>query len=165
MADRPVVVAVDEQTAVAIDLDRWQRLATDALVASEVHVGELNLLFVEEAEMRELNLQHMDEDRPTDVLSFPLDGADGDPLGDDLIGAILIGDIVVCPAYALRQAEEHAGDRTHDGSVDDELALLIVHGVLHVLGHDHAEPDETALMQRCEDELLTAYHLPHRTEQ
>jgi probable rRNA maturation factor len=159
MADRPVVVAVDEQTVVAIDLDRWQRLATDALVASEVHVGELNLLFIEEAEMHELNLQHMDEDRPTDVLSFPLDGVDDDPFGDNLIG-----DIVVCPAYAARQAEEHAGDRTHDGSVEDELALLIVHGVLHVLGHDHAESDETALMQRCEDELLTAHHLPHRAD-
>ena len=169
MADRPVVVAVDEQTAVTVDLDRWQRLATDALVASEVHVGELNLLFIEEAEMHELNLQHMDEDRPTDVLSFPLDGVDDDPfgdilIGDNLIGDILIGDIVVCPAYAARQAEEHAGDRTHDGSVDDELALLIVHGVLHVLGHDHAEPEETALMKRCEDELLTAYHLPHRAD-
>ncbi len=159
MADRPVVVAVDEQTAVTVDLDRWQRLATDALVASEVRVGELNLLFIEEAEMHELNLQHMDEDRPTDVLSFPLDGVDDDPFGDNLIG-----DIVVCPAYAARQAEEHAGDRTHDGSVDDELALLIVHGVLHVLGHDHAEPEEAALMQRCEDELLTAHHLPHRAD-
>jgi len=65
---------------------------------------------------------------------------------------LLLGDVVVCPAVAERQAPEHAG------SYDDELALLVVHGVLHVLGHDHAEPDETAAMQARERDLLDRFH-------
>lgn len=151
----PIVVAVDEQSEMAIDLDRWARLATDSLVSEGVSAGELNLLFVDEAAMTELNREHMGEDRPTDVLSFPLDGAVDDPFGDNLIG-----DVVVCPVYAARQAAAHAGERGHDGSVEDELALLIVHGVLHVLGHDHAEPDETARMRAAEVALLDAHHRP-----
>ena len=62
--------------------------------------------------------------------------------------------------YAARQAPLHVGERGHDGSVEDELALLIVHGVLHILGHDHAEPDETARMRSAEAVLLDAHHRP-----
>ncbi|MEQ8839432.1 MAG: rRNA maturation RNase YbeY [Acidimicrobiales bacterium] len=152
---RPVVVAVDEQHDLPVDVGRWSRLAGDSLAASGVVEGELNLLFVDEEVMTELNREHMDEDRPTDVLSFPLDADDDDPVGERLIG-----DIVVCPAYAARQAADHRDDRGHDGSVDDELALLIVHGVLHILGHDHAEADETVRMQAAEDALLGAHHRP-----
>jgi probable rRNA maturation factor len=148
------VVAVDEQADITVDLDRWQRLATLALRESGVEHGELNLLFIDEAAMTELNREHMGVDRPTDVLSFPLDGA----TGSDGIGEVLIGDVVVCPAYAERQAAAHAGDRGHDGSTADELALLIVHGVLHVLGHDHAETAETVVMQEREQQLLDAHH-------
>lgn len=150
---QPVVVAVDEQSEIPVDLDRWARLAGDSLVSNGVYDGELNLLFVDEAVMTELNREHMGEDRPTDVLSFPLDGANDDPFGDNLVG-----DVVVCPVYADRQAAAHAGDRGHDGSLDDELALLIVHGVLHILGHDHAEPEETERMQAAELVLLDAHH-------
>jgi probable rRNA maturation factor len=153
--ERPVVVAVDEQSDMGVDVDRWARLVGDSLVSNGVTEGELNLLFVDESVMAELNREHMDEDRPTDVLSFPLDGADDDPFGDNLIG-----DVVVCPVYAARQAAAHRGERGHDGSVEDELALLVVHGVLHILGHDHAEPDEAARMRAAEAELLDAHHRP-----
>lgn len=157
MADGgPLVVALDEQADVAIDLSRWQRLAVDALRSSGVDHGELNLLFIDESAMTELNREHMGKDRPTDVLSFPLDG--GDP--SDSFGEALIGDVVVCPTYADRHAAEHAGEQGHDGSIADELALLIVHGVLHVLGHDHADDDEAAVMQACEQQLLDAHHRP-----
>lgn len=152
---RPVVVAVDEQDELVVELDRWARLARESLVTSGVTDGELNLLFVDESAMTEINREHMGEDRPTDVLSFPLDGADDDPFGDNLIG-----DVVVCPAYAARQAADHVGESGHDGSIEDELALLIVHGVLHILGHDHAEVDETARMQAAEIVLLHAHHRP-----
>lgn len=159
MTDAPVVVAVDEQTDVAVDLERWRNLATASLQSSGVDHGELNLLFVDELAMTELNLAHMGEDRPTDVLSFPLDAADLEAFpGAPAVGEVLIGDIVVCPAYAARQAGDHAGENGHDGSLADELALLIVHGVLHILGHDHAEPEETTRMQACEQELLVAHH-------
>jgi probable rRNA maturation factor len=154
-----LVVAVDEQADIMIDLARWQRLATCALRASGVERGELNLLFIDESAMTELNREHMGENRPTDVLSFPLDGAAGaDLVGADLIGDVLIGDVVVCPAYAERQAAAHSGDRGHDGSTADELALLIVHGVLHVLGHDHAGAAETIVMKAREQQLLDAHH-------
>ncbi len=65
---------------------------------------------------------------------------------------VLLGDVVVCPAVAAQQAESHAG------TLDDELALLVVHGVLHVLGHDHAEPDEAVHMRAREVELLQLHH-------
>jgi probable rRNA maturation factor len=65
---------------------------------------------------------------------------------------LLLGDVVVCPAVAARQAPHHAGN------VDDELALLVVHGVLHVLGHDHDLPDTTTAMRARELELLEAHH-------
>jgi probable rRNA maturation factor len=65
---------------------------------------------------------------------------------------LLLGDVVVCPAVAERQAPEHGA------SYDDELALLVVHGVLHVLGHDHAEVDEAELMRARERELLQRFH-------
>ncbi len=83
---------------------------------------------------------------PTDVLSFPMD--------DDPLDGVptLLGDVVISPAVAAEQFAEHAG------TIDDELALLVVHGVLHVLGHDHAEPAEAAVMRACELDLLERFH-------
>ncbi len=162
------VFGADEQNAAPVDVDRWVRLARDVLVAEGVQGDvELSLLFVDEETIAELNARFMDADGPTDVLAFPIDdpvvagrwpdastsGPDReDPEPGDL--PLLLGDVVVCPAVAERQAPEHAG------SYDDELALLVVHGVLHVLGHDHAEPDETAVMQARERALLDEFHHP-----
>jgi probable rRNA maturation factor len=160
------VFGVDEQTEHPVDLPRWILLATKALHDSGVRgEAEMSLMFVDEAVMAELNKRYMDADGPTDVLAFPIDdpidggrwpdsgstGPDREPLE---IGELpmLLGDVVVCPAVAARQAPEHAG------SYDDELALLIVHGVLHVLGMDHADPEEAAAMQARERELLDRYH-------
>jgi probable rRNA maturation factor len=103
---------------------------------------------------------------PTDVLAFPLDGQDvselvtggGATRGPDRAPTdpgdlpLLLGDVVICPSVAAAQAPEHAG------TVDDELALLLVHGILHVLGHDHAEPDEAEAMRARERTLLEAHH-------
>lgn len=149
----PTVVAVDEQHDVKVDVARWSGLATAALRAEGVAAGELNLIFVDEGEMHALNRSHLGEDRPTDVLSFPLDGSAEAPVGEPLIG-----DVVVCPSYAARQAPEHAGTKGHSGSLDDELALLVVHGVLHVLGWDHVDDNETRAMQARETLLLDAFH-------
>lgn len=140
------VVVSDEQREVAIDADRWATLAAAALRA-EGCVGELTLTFVDRDEMSSLNAEHMGVDGPTDVLSFPLD-----PFGDDVPGPSLIGDIVICPEVASAAAPGHAG------TLDDELALLTVHGVLHIVGHDHALPDETRRMRARELELLAALH-------
>ncbi len=149
------VVVADEQDEVPLELDRWRTLAEAVLVAESMR-GELTLTFVDADEIAELNVEHMGKAGPTDVLSFPLD-ADllADPAGLDGVegwGPLLLGDVVICPSVAAANAPTHAG------TLDDELALLVVHGILHVLGHDHAEPDETTTMRRRELEHLTAHH-------
>lgn len=160
------VFGVDEQTGHDVDLARWVELAKHVLVDSGVRgEAELSILFVDETVMAELNKRFMDKDGPTDVLAFPIDdpidpgrwpdsgstGPDREPPEVNEL-PMLLGDVVICPSIAAQQAPEHAG------SYDDELALLLVHGVLHVLGMDHAEPDETAAMQARERELLDRYH-------
>ena len=152
----PTVFGYDEQQSEPVDLDRWVGLAERGLASEGVTDGELTLAFVDETDMAELNEEHMGERAATDVLSFPLDAgldavtsasprdADAEPL--------LLGDVVVCPSVARANAPEHAG------TVDDELALLIVHGVLHVLGHDHAGADDTERMQTRELSLLEQHH-------
>ena len=149
-----------------VDGPRWSSLA-ERVLADEGVEGEVevSILFVDEDHIAELNREFMGHDGPTDVLSFPLDGvADAGTSGltpplaqtapdlDDQ--PLLLGDVVVCPAVAARQAPEHAG------SYDDEVALLIVHGLLHLLGHDHAADDERATMQARERALLAAHHGP-----
>ncbi len=130
----------------AVDVGRWAALA-EAVLHAEDAGGELTVTFVDLADIAELNAEHMGKDGPTDVLSFPLD--DGDPVPGV---PALLGDVVICPAVALTQYADHAG------TFDDEMALLVVHGILHVLGHDHAEPDEAEVMRARELELLTALH-------
>jgi probable rRNA maturation factor len=146
----PTVVVSDERSEgdspkVVIDTDRWYRLAMDVLADGEVG-GELTLTFIDRGDIAELNAEHMGKAGPTDVLSFPMDDEplDGVPT--------LLGDVVISPAVAAEQFIDHAG------SLDDELALLVVHGILHVLGHDHTEPDETAVMRACELDLLERFH-------
>jgi probable rRNA maturation factor len=160
------VFGADEQSAASVDVDRWVALAHDVLVAEGVQGdAELSLLFVDEATIAELNHRFMDAKGPTDVLAFPIDNPavagrwpDDSTTGPDREEPdpgdlpLLLGDVVVCPAVAERQAPAHAG------SYEDEMALLVVHGILHVLGHDHAEPDETAVMQARERELLDRFH-------
>lgn len=159
----------DEQADHPVDGARWQLLAENVLAHEGIRgEAELSVLFVDEVAMADLNQRFMGSDGPTDVLAFPLDdelvepgrypdsstsgpvdprvrGEAGDP-------PLLLGDVVICPAVAARNAPGHAG------TYDDELALLVVHGILHVLGHDHAEPDQEAAMQAKERELLALYH-------
>ncbi len=166
------VFAADEQVAVPIDALRWAVLAEQVLSAEGVRGEvELSLLFVDEEAMADLNRRFLDASGPTDVLAFPIDaddldlwqgsdptltGPDREP-PDPSDAPVLLGDVVLCPAVAARNAPEHAG------TLDDELALLVVHGVLHVLGHDHAEPAARAAMWARERDLLERFHgLPGR---
>ena len=156
------VVVHDEQDDHPIDTDRWARLAVRVLEWRGVRRGELALTFVDEETIARLNVEHMGGDGPTDVLSFPLDTAADE--GADPGVPTLLGDVVICPSVAAANATSHAtgadphpGHPDHDGSLDAELALLVVHGVLHVLGFDHAEPVETVEMHGAERELLAAF--------
>ncbi len=163
------VFVADEQNDQPVDRARWQRLAEHVLDAEGIRGdAELSLLFVDETTMAELNQRFMGADGPTDVLAFPLE--------DDVVGAgrwpdngptgpasnraevdeapLLLGDVVVCPSVAATNAPNHAG------TYDDELALLVVHGILHILGMDHADPEEAAAMQAKERALLDRFHRP-----
>ena len=151
----PIVSVADERSPddspdVAVDTERWRRLAA-AVLADQAARGELALTFVDADEIAELNAEYLASSGPTDVLAFPLDDP---PPADTSPGGVpaLLGDVVVSPAVAAGQFAQHAG------SLDDEFALLVVHGILHVLGHDHAEPAETAVMRARELDLLERFH-------
>ena len=149
--DEIVIVGADERdeagiAAMPVAVDRWTTLAGAVLRAESVS-GELTITFVDEGDIAELNAEHMGKVGPTDVLSFPLDD-------DDAIPGVprLLGDIVISPAVAAQQYDDHAG------TFDDEIALLVVHGILHILGHDHADPDDAEIMRARELEHLTSLH-------
>ena len=158
-----VVRAFDETSGPAaandpVDTERWARLARAVLRDEGVGSGELGLRFVDSSAMAELNLAHMGTAGPTDVLAFPIDGGhSGAPPSEP---TVLLGDVVVCPAYAAQTNGDPAasGNPRPTGDPDDELALLVVHGVLHVLGYDHAHEAEAAAMQTRERQLLAAHH-------
>jgi probable rRNA maturation factor len=142
----PVFLA-DEQ-ALAVPAERLHRLA--AFVLADLHVPpamELSVLAVDRESMRALNAQHMGSDRPTDVLAFPIDLPGESAPG----GPVLLGDVVLCPDVAAEQAAAHGG------GTEAELELLLVHGILHLLGYDHAEPDERQVMFSLTDRLLAAF--------
>ncbi len=124
------------------------------LAAEGVAPGaQVGLSFVAPDAMAALNVTHMGADGPTDVLAFPVDGLDAAGSADPGPPGV-VGDVVVCPAVAATNAPGHAGRD------EDETALLVVHGALHLLGHDHAEADERARMQARERALLAALHGP-----
>ncbi len=161
------IFVADEQTDRPVDTLRWVRLAREVLEAEGVRGdAELSMLFVDEAAMAELHKRFLGKEGPTDVLSFPIDddivelGARAvDSLGPGPVSEIeptdaptLLGDVVVCPAVARRNAPGHAG------SYEDEMALLVVHGILHLLGMDHEDDREAEAMERRERELLERFH-------
>lgn len=163
----PEVFCADEQTDHSIDLSRWQNLALNVLADERVTgAAELTVMFVDRETMANLNLQYMGKEGATDVLAFPLDaieasrtpGPGAQSKGPDKPSPnlgdlpLLLGDVVICPAVAYSQAPNHAG------SFDDEMALLLVHGMLHVLGEDHDTPDSERRMHERERTHLEKHH-------
>jgi probable rRNA maturation factor len=163
------VFVADEQSVEPVDTVRLMKLAEAVLGAQGVRDdAELSILFVDEDAIAELNKRFLGKEGPTDVLAFPIDddvyegGRLPDSLGpagpaDDIEPSdlpTLLGDIVVCPSVARRNAPVHAG------TYEDEMALLVVHGILHLLGMDHTEDEEAQAMERREQELLAQFHTP-----
>jgi probable rRNA maturation factor len=143
-----VSIDVNNESGVDVDLDAIGAVARYVLDRMRIHpLAELSVLLVDEGTMSSLHEQWMDEPGPTDVLSFPMDelrpGRD-----DEEPEPGLLGDVVLCPQVAARQAAD-AGHGT-----DDELHLLTTHGILHLLGYDHAEPDEEREMFGLQRQLL-----------
>lgn len=106
---------------------------------------EISLTFVDEIEMEELHIKWMDEPGSTDVLSFPMD------MPETKHDAVTLGDIVIAPAVAERQAL-NAGHST-----DQEIFILASHGLLHILGYDHADPDEEKIMFALQEKIIASW--------
>lgn len=106
---------------------------------------EISLTFVDEIEMEELHIKWMDEPGSTDVLSFPMD------MPETKQDAVTLGDIVIAPAVAERQA------LTAGHSTDHEIFILASHGLLHILGYDHADPDEEKIMFALQEKIVATW--------
>ncbi|WP_158864063.1 rRNA maturation RNase YbeY [Leifsonia sp. AG29] len=144
-------IEINNESTVEVDEAALQRLAGYALDILHVHPdAELAIVLVDEAAMEQLHVQWMDEPGPTDVLSFPMDelrpGTEEEPSP-----AGLLGDVVLCPQVAQVQAE------TAGHSLMDELLLLTTHGILHLLGFDHAEPAEEREMFGIQRDILIGF--------
>ena len=141
-------IEINNESTIPVDEPALLRLASYALDTLHVHPdADLAIVLVDEGAMEQLHVQWMDEPGPTDVLSFPMDelrpGTE-----DEQTPAGLLGDIVLCPQVAVAQAE------TAGHSTLDELRLLTTHGILHLLGFDHAEPDEEKEMFAVQRDIL-----------
>ena len=149
-------IELNNESGMPVDEAALQRLAIFALDYLHVHPDtDLAILLVDEAAMEQLHVQWMDEPGPTDVLSFPMDelrpGSE-----ENITPAGLLGDIVLCPQVAIGQAE------TAGHSTLDELLLLTTHGILHLLGFDHSEPEEEKEMFGIQREILVGFSVAER---
>jgi probable rRNA maturation factor len=149
------MIELDHETDITgIDEIALERLAAHALdVEGVAKPSELSILLADDATVHELNRAYRQTDEPTDVLSFSQ--TEGDAFAQPEGTAPHLGDIVISIDTARRQATEYVI------SLQDEVAHLLVHGVLHLLGYDHEEPDEAELMRRHEDAVLGGAHHHH----
>ncbi|MGC5166651.1 rRNA maturation RNase YbeY [Luteimicrobium sp. DT211] len=144
-------IEVNNESGFEVDEAEFAALARFVLDQMHVHPQtELSILFVDTATMTDLHVKWMDEPGPTDVLSFPMDelrpGREG-----EVTPAGLLGDVVLCPEVAVEQAAR-AGHSTVE-----EMLLLTTHGILHLLGYDHAEPEEEKEMFGLQRQLLLTF--------
>jgi len=135
-----------------VDKDRLSAIASHTLDAEDVDdSAELSILLVSAAHMRRLNKHFAGDDYATDVLAFPMmddEDDDGEETGP------LLGDVVVCPQVALRNADRIGH------SLNDEVAVLVVHGTLHLLGYDHQGQKDKEAMERRQNEILASFRVP-----
>ncbi len=153
-------IEIANESGVTVDEAGLAALARHVLDGMRVHpLAELSVLLVDEAAMADLHQRWMGEAGPTDVLSFPMDeiwppppgGSQADHGGDGEAAPGLLGDVVLCPQVAIEQASKA------EHSFQDELDLLCTHGILHLLGYDHGEPEEHATMFGLQDRVLAAW--------
>ena len=144
-------IDINNESGLEADSPGLVRLATFALEQLRIHpLAELSILLVDEDTMSAYHEKYLGEPGPTDVLSFPMDEL-RPPTEEEEPPAGLLGDIVLCPAVTERQAREHGRSGTA------EAEYLLVHGLLHLLGYDHAEPDEKAEMFGLNDKIIAAW--------
>lgn len=157
-----VTIEIANESGVSVDEADLAALARHVLDGMRIHpLAELSVLLVDVATMSDLHERWMGEPGPTDVLAFPMDelrppppgSSRGDPAAGGEPGSLpgLLGDVVLCPEVAGEQAARAAHP------LRDELELLCTHGILHLLGYDHADPAERATMFSLQDELLGSW--------
>jgi probable rRNA maturation factor len=145
------VLVSDEHPSSGVDPDHLRRLAEAVLVAEGFPSdAEVSITLVDDDAMAAWNARALGKPGPTDVLSFPVESlrpgevpvtaADGPPM--------LIGDVVIAPDYVRRQADEYGN------GADDEIALMVAHGILHLLGYDHQEDGDAERMENRERDIL-----------
>ncbi|MFT3832606.1 MAG: rRNA maturation RNase YbeY [Micropruina sp.] len=146
-----MTVEINNESGVEVDEQRLVALALFAMDSLRIHPqAELSILLVDTETMAAYHEKYMDEPGPTDVLSFPMDELrppkDGEepPLG-------MLGDIVLCPEVTAAQASD--SNRTPEQEAD----YLLIHGLLHLLGYDHAEPEEKQVMFGLNDRIIAAW--------
>ncbi len=145
------MIDINNESGVEVDELRLVQLAAFALDQLRIHPqAELSILLVDEPTMADYHVRFMDLPGPTDVLSFPMDELRA-PSDDEDPPLGLLGDIVLCPTVTAAQASENG--RTPEGEAD----YLLVHGLLHLLGHDHAEPEEKKVMFGLNDRIIEAW--------
>ena len=160
------IYAADEQADHPVAVERWSALARSVLESEGiVRDTEVSLLFVDEATISSLNHRFLDKEGPTDVLSFPIEdeaarsgrspdegGTGPGSIEADTGRLLLLGDVVICPAVAAGNAVEHGV------TFDDEIALLVVHVILHLVGMDHLVEVEAERMELREQQLLARFY-------
>jgi probable rRNA maturation factor len=157
-------IDIANESGIGVDEIGLAAVARFTLDRMRIHpLAELSVLLVDERTMTELHERWMGEPGPTDVLAFPMDELRPPHLGGHRAGEPepggdpgLLGDVVLCPQVAGEQAAK-AGH-----SAQEELELLCVHGILHLLGYDHAEPEEHATMFGTQDQLLKSWREARR---
>jgi probable rRNA maturation factor len=163
-------MSIEVSNESGIDVSEEELISVARFAIDKMNVNpaaELSMVLLDTSSMADLHMRWMDLPGPTDVMSFPMDELEpgGRPDAPEP-GPAMLGDIVLCPEFAAKQA------KTAGHSLGHELALLTVHGVLHLLGYDHAEPDEEKEMFALQRELLEgwvaeqveAYHVDRQTE-
>lgn len=147
------MIDLNNESGVAADEQGLIRLARFALDQLRIHPqADLSILLVDEETMGDYHTRFMDLPGPTDVLSFPMDEL-RQPSDDEEPPLGMLGDIVLCPAVTARQAAENGREP------DAEAEYLLIHGLLHLLGHDHVEPDEKAIMFGLNDKIIAAWEV------
>ncbi|MCI0360482.1 MAG: rRNA maturation RNase YbeY [Planctomycetaceae bacterium] len=143
-----IIDIADEQSIHAIDHARLKRAVRSVLEAAGIRAAEISIAIVDDARMHALNRQYLAHDYPTDVLSFVWDR-------DESVFS-LDGEIIVSADYAAREATRY------EWTTDDELLLYVIHGSLHLVGHDDKTPEGQAAMRAAEAKHLAQFGLTHR---
>ncbi|HEX4977290.1 MAG TPA: rRNA maturation RNase YbeY [Nocardioides sp.] len=157
-------IEILNESGAEVDVSDLAGLSRFVMDRMRVHPqAELCIKIVDEATIAELNQRWMGKEGPTDVLAFPMDELRPGLVGEDPEEGVL-GDLVLCHEVASRQAAE-ARDKGQTGyRTDDEVDLLTVHGILHLLGYDHAEPEEHREMFGLQARLLAEWQGARRGE-